>query len=407
MDILLPNDQDGTGRSFDESTIDLLRLVIESGTLTATKGAMTPAFEAEFAAMLGVGHAIACSSGSAAVHSAIAALELEPGDEVITTSITDIGALAPLLYQGLVPVFADVDPMTGNVTAGTVEAVWSERTRAVIATHLFGNPADVPAIRRIAERTGAVVVEDAAQAFLASKDGAVVGTMGHLGAFSFQQGKHITSGEGGVVVTDDADLAHEVRLFVNKSWPYGQPDPDHRKLGLNYRITELQSAVLRAQLHRLPELVAHRARLAERFADGVADLDGVTVVPPEEGDAAVWWRLPLIVDTDVLPGGVDRISAGFRVRGVGAAPRYIGKPAFRCGVFADQRTFGSSSWPFSLARPEAVDYSAERFPGTFAFLDSVVVVPWNEKFTEEHVDLLVESVHDALERPVVPSARTP
>jgi dTDP-4-amino-4,6-dideoxygalactose transaminase len=357
--------------------------------------------------MLGVGHAIACSSGSAAVHSAIAALELEPGDEVITTSITDIGALAPLLYQGLVPVFADVDPMTGNVTAGTVEAVWSERTRAVIATHLFGNPADVPAIRRIAERTGAVVVEDAAQAFLASKDGAVVGTMGHLGAFSFQQGKHITSGEGGVVVTDDADLAHEVRLFVNKSWPYGQPDPDHRKLGLNYRITELQSAVLRAQLHRLPELVAHRARLAERFADGVADLDGVTVVPPEEGDAAVWWRLPLIVDTDVLPGGVDRISAGFRVRGVGAAPRYIGKPAFRCGVFADQRTFGSSSWPFSLARPEAVDYSAERFPGTFAFLDSVVVVPWNEKFTEEHVDLLVESVHDALERPVVPSARTP
>jgi dTDP-4-amino-4,6-dideoxygalactose transaminase len=407
VDILLPNDQDGTGRSFDESTIDLLRLVIESGTLTATKGAMTPALEAEFAAMLGVGHAIACSSGSAAVHSAIAALEFEPGDEVITTAITDIGALAPLLYQGLIPVFADVDPLTGNVTSETVEAVWSERTRAVIATHLFGNPADVPAIRRVAERSGAAVVEDAAQAFLASKDGALVGTMGHLGAFSFQQGKHITSGEGGIVVTDDADLAHEVRLFVNKSWPYGQPDPDHRKLGLNYRITELQSAVLRAQLHRLPELVAHRARLAERFADGVADLDAVTVVPPKEGDAAAWWRLPLMVDNAVLPGGVDRISAGFRARGVGAAPRYIGKPAFRCGVFADQRTFGSSSWPFTLARPEAVDYSAERFPGTFAFLDSVVVVPWNEKFTEEHVDLLVETVYDSLDLSFVSSVRTP
>lgn len=406
-DILLPNDQDGTGRSFDESTIDLLRLVIESGTLTATKGAMTPALEAEFASMLGVGHAIACSSGSAAVHSAIAALELEPGDEVITTAITDIGALSPLLYQGLIPVFADVDPMTGNVTAETIEAAWSERTRAVIVTHLFGNPADVPTIRRIAERSGALVIEDSAQAFLASKDDALVGTMGHLGAFSFQQGKHITSGEGGIVVTDDADLAHEVRLFVNKSWPYGQPDPDHRKLGLNYRITELQSAVLRAQLHRLPALVAHRARLAARFADGVADLDGVTVVLPMEGDAAVWWRLPLMVDNDVLPGGVDRISAGFRARGVGAAPRYIGKPAFRCGVFADQRTFGSSRWPFTLARPQAVDYSEELFPGTFAFLDSVVVVPWNEKFTEEHVDLLLETVHDSLDLSFVPSVRTP
>ncbi len=406
-DILLPNDQDGTGRSFDESTIDLLRLVIESGTLTATKGAMTPALEAEFTSMLGVGHAIACSSGSAAVHSAIAALELEPGDEVITTAITDIGALSPLLYQGLIPVFADVDPMTGNVTAETIEAVWSERTRAVIVTHLFGNPADVPTIRRIAERSGAVVIEDAAQAFLASKGDALVGTMGHLGAFSFQQGKHITSGEGGIVVTDDADLAHEVRLFVNKSWPYGQPDPDHCKLGLNYRITELQSAVLRAQLHRLPALVAHRARLAGRFADGVADLDGVTVVLPVEGDAAVWWRLPLMVDNDVLPGGVDRISAGFRARGVGAAPRYIGKPAFRCGVFADQRTFGSSRWPFTLARPQAVDYSAALFPGTFAFLDSVVVVPWNEKFTEEHVDLLLETVHESLDLLFVPSVRTP
>ena len=388
----MPNDQDASGRSFDESSIDLLREVIASGTLTATKGTMTAQLEAEFASMLGAKHAIACSSGTAAVHSAVAALELEPGDEVITTSVTDMGALAPLLFQGVIPVFADVDPLTGNVTAQTIEAVWSPQTRAVIVTHLFGNPVDVPAVRALADKAGVVVIEDAAQAFLARKAGRYVGTMGSIGCFSFQQGKHITSGEGGIIVTDDDQLDRELRLFVNKSWPYGEPNPDHRKLGLNYRITELQSAVLLAQLKHLHEFVAHRRRMAGRFIEALVGARGIVLPSEAAGDEHVYWRFPLVVDADELPGGVDLIAAGFRARGVGAAPRYIGQPAFRCGVFADRRTLGSSGWPFTLARPEALDYSAERFPGTFAFLDSVVVVPWNERFTLEHVDQLVDIV---------------
>lgn len=390
--IELPNDQDASGRSFDTEVVDLLRLVIDSGTLTATKGQMTPAVERDFAARLGVRHAVACSSGSAAIHAAVAAFDFEPGDEIITTSVTDMGALSPLLYQGLIPVFADVDPASGNITAESVEAVWSERTRAVIVTHLFGNPADVPAIRTLAETRGAVVIEDAAQAFLARKGEHPVGSMGHLGCFSFQQGKHITSGEGGIVVTDDDALAREVRLFINKSWPYGEADPDHRKLGLNYRITELQSAVLRAQVPHLDAFVAHRQALAAQFAAGLADVPGVTPPAPAQGDAHAYWRYPLLIDSKVVPGGVNTIAAAFRARGVAAAPRYIGKPAFRCGIFADRRTLGSSAWPFTLAKPEALDYSVERYPGTFAYLDSVVVVPWNERFTAGHVDLLIDTV---------------
>ena len=218
--------------------------------------------------------------------------------------------------------------------------------------------------------------------------------MGDVGCFSFQQGKHITSGEGGIVVTDDDALAHEVRLFINKSWPYGQPNPDHRKLGLNYRITELQSAVLLAQLPHLPEFVAHRRQLAQQFADGLQGVPGIGVPELDALDEHVYWRYPLIVDTNVLPDGVTALASAFRARGVAAAPRYIGKPAFRCGIFADQRTLGTSGWPFTLARPEALDYSEERFPGTFAYLDSVVIVPWNERFLPEHVDLLIETVRD-------------
>ena len=190
--VALPTDQDASGRSFDQAALLRLAEVLASGTLTATKGALTPEFEKQFAELVGSAHAIACSSGSAAVHAAVASLELEPGAEVITTSVTDMGALAPILYEGLIPVFADVNPLTGNITRETVEAVWSERTRCVIVTHLFGLPADVEGIKQIAEERGARVIEDAAQAFLAHKGGQAVGTLGDLGCFSFQQGKHIT-----------------------------------------------------------------------------------------------------------------------------------------------------------------------------------------------------------------------
>lgn len=390
----LPNDQEASGRSFGEEELEFLRQALNSGTLTATKGSFTPRFEREFAELVGVRHAIACSSGTAAIHSALAVLDLEPGDEVVTTAITDMGALTPILYQGLIPVFADVDPDTGNVTAETISAALSERTRAVIVTHLFGNPVDTDAVRALLAGRDITLVEDAAQSFLATLSDRYVGTLGDIACFSLQQGKHITSGEGGIVVTNDDDLAHETRLFVNKSWPYGVANPDHRKLGLNYRITELQSAVLTAQLKKLADFVAHRQKLAAGLGAVIDDLPGLRSPVVRDNDRSAFWRYTILVDEAVLPGGVSGLAAGLRERGVAAAPRYIGKPAFRCGIFADRKTFGTSSWPLSLARPEALDYSAERFPGTFSYLDRVVVIPWNERFETEHVDYLGSAIRD-------------
>jgi perosamine synthetase len=283
------------------------------------------------------------------------------------------------------------------VSPETVAAALSDRTGAVVVTHLFGNPVDVAAVRAVLP-AGVTVIEDAAQAFLAERDGRSVGSLGDIGCFSFQQGKHITSGEGGIVVTDDDRLAREIRLFVNKSWPYGEPQPDHRKLGLNYRITELQSAVLLAQLPRLPEFVAHRRKLAEALSSGLARIPGMVTPPVAATAEHAFWRYPLVVDGAVVPDGVTRLATRLRATGVPAAPRYIGKPAFRCGVFADRRTLGSSGWPFTLARPEALDYDAARFPGTFAFLDSVLVLPWNERFDETHVDLLLATIGDEVRR---------
>jgi perosamine synthetase len=390
--ITLPSDQEASGRSFGPEEIAQLVKVIESGTLTCTKGTACATLEERFAKLLGAKYAIACASGSAAVHCAIAAIDPEPGDEIITTPITDMGALAPILYQGAIPVFADVDPLTGNITANTIAARLSEKTKAIIVTHLFGNPCEMGPIVDLARQHGLPVLEDCAQAYLARDGGKLVGTHGAIGCFSLQQGKHITTGEGGLCVTDDANLARRIRLFVNKAWGYGDPDPDHYFLALNYRLTELQGAVALAQLEKLVWGVEQRRRMAARLSAQLEGLAGITT-PRSAADAVhVFWRYCLWVDEKAVPGGSPALGGGLKRQGIAAAPRYIQKPAFQCEVFRDQRTFGSSRFPFSLARPEAVDYTPARFPGVFECLRDVLVLPWNERFTEQDVDFIAEAV---------------
>lgn len=394
--LLLPSDQDATGRSLGREELERLRAVLDSGVLTATKGEQTPELEARVAELTGHRFAVACSSGTAAVHTAIAAINPEPGDEIITTSITDIGALTPILYQGAIPVFADVDSATGMVTAQTVAGAVSERTRAIVVTHLFGLPAPVDAIAEVARASEHVVVEDCAQAFLTRRRGRLVGTFGTLACFSTQQGKHLTTGEGGLVVTDDAAMARRTRMFVNKAWPYGEAGPDHEFLALNYRTTELQSAVANAQLDKLAPGVERRRSTVARFGEAVRDIPGIALPMVAPDDFATWWKVPLLVDADLVPGGPRAVAGRLAERGVASAPRYIQKPAFECRIFRDQATFGSSRWPFTLARPEAVDYSPDRFPGTYAYLDRVLVLPWNERYTESHADQIADVLHEVV-----------
>jgi perosamine synthetase len=392
----LPSDQDSSGRNLGEEELAFLQEVIESGTLTATKGRMVKLLAEEFARTLGTRHACACSSGTAAIHAAVAALDPEPGDEIITSPITDMGALAPILYQGAIPVFADVDPRTGNVTANTIAARLSERTKAIVVTHLFGNPCEMGEIMTVADRHRVPVVEDCAQAFLATSGGRTVGTIGAIGCFSLQQGKHVTSGEGGLVVTSDDRLARRVRLFVDKAWGYGDPNPDHYFLALNYRMSELQGAVALGQLGKLEASVNQRQRMAARLTKALDGLPGIETPSVHPENTHVFWRYVLRVDVARIPGGPAALAATLKGYDVASAPRYIQKPAFRCEIFAKQRTFGSSRYPFTLARPEALDYSTERFPGTFAALDAMLVLPWNERYEPPHVDYLAEAIADAV-----------
>ena len=395
--IQLPNDQNSSGRTLGAEEIALLTDAINSGTLTSTKGTFVKALEKEFAQKMGVKYAYACASGSGAVHTAIAAIDPEPGDEVITTSVTDMGALTAILYQSAVPVFADVDPKTWNVTAETIERCISDRTKAIVVTHLFGNPCEMTEIMVLANERGIPVIEDTAQAFMATHKGQPVGTIGSIGCFSLQQGKHITTGEGGIVTTNDDAFARRMFLFVNKAWGYGDPKPDHYFLAPNYRMCELQGAVACAQLPKLDGIVERRQTTANEMTQRLQDLPGVTPPYHSEVNTHVYWKYCLTVDGDVIDGGAVGLAKWLKEnRGIFSAPRYIQKPAFKCQVIAEQRTFGDSRFPFNHARPEALDYSDEKFKGTYEGLEKVLVLPWNEAYTEEHITYIADSIKEAI-----------
>ncbi|MCW6035943.1 DegT/DnrJ/EryC1/StrS family aminotransferase [Spirulina subsalsa FACHB-351] len=395
--VSLPSDQDASGRTLGEAEIRLVAEAINSGTLTGTKGTFVKQLEQEFAQLLGVKYAYSCASGSAAVHVAIAAIDPEPGDEIVTTAITDMGALTPILYQGAIPVFADVDPRTWNVTAASIEQVLSDRTKAIIVTHLFGNPCEMTEIMALAQSRHIPVIEDCAQAFLATHNGQYVGAIGDIGCFSLQQGKHITTGEGGIVTTNDDALARRMFLFINKAWGYGDPQPDHYFLALNYRMSELQGAVAVAQLQKLPEIVQARRTTADQLTEQIQDLPGITPPWLDPRNTHSYWKYCLSVDSAVVPDGALGLAKRLKAeKGIFSAPRYIQKPAFQCEVFREQRTFGNSRFPFTLARPEAIDYSPEKYPGSFAGLEAVLVLPWNERYTIDHVNYIATSLGELL-----------
>ncbi len=390
--ISLPSDQTAQGRTLGDEETQMVAQAIASGTLTSTKGTFVKTLEQEFADSIGAAHAYASSHGTSALHCAYAAIDPEPGDEFITTPITDMGALTPILYQGAIPVFADVDPVTLNMTAESIANRISSRTRAIVVTHLFGNPCDMNPIMELARSKNIPVIEDCAQAFGATYDGKPVGTIGDIGCFSLQQGKHITTGEGGLTVTDNDDYARRIFLFINKAWGYGDTNPDHYFLALNYRMNEVTGAVALGQLRKLDHSVSQRCEMAARLDDLLSDTAGIATPRVSPNAKHTYWKYCLTVDPKVIDGGAVGLAGKLKELGVFSAPRYIQKPAFECQVIAQQRTFGDSRFPFTLARPEAVDYDQALFPGTYQGLEQVLVLPWNERYTHEHVDFLAQAI---------------
>jgi dTDP-4-amino-4,6-dideoxygalactose transaminase len=188
-------------------------------------------------------------------------------------------------------------------------------------------------------------------------------------------------------------------LFINKAWGYGDANPDHYFLALNYRMSELQGAVAVAQLAKLEDVVERRVSAARRLTGQLQGLQpGIETPLVHPTSFHTYWKYCLHVDERIISDGASGMARLLKEKGISSAPRYIQKPAFMCEVFQQQRTFGDSRFPFTLARAEAVDYDRARFPGTFAALDHVLVLPWNERYTDEHVDYIAASIREAAVR---------
>lgn len=398
-ELMIPNDANSSGRSFGSDELKLLEEALERGGLVSQYGQAVPQLEKEFAQWCGgVPYSVAVSSGTAALHCAFAAVDPKPGDEFISTPITDMGGVMPILYQAAIPVFADVDYRTCNVTAETIADRITDRTAAIIVTHLFGRPVDMDPVMELARQRGIPVIEDAAQAFGAKYKGRQVGTIGDIGCFSLQQGKHITCGEGGLVVTHNDQYGDFVRKFHDKGWGFKDPKPDHDFLSLNYRMTELQGAVALAQLRRLDGFVQQRRSMMHRLTEQLADIDGIiTPTDPDEIEH-VYWRYAFRVEKPLIDADLDRISDALRKIGARTAPRYTQRLAFQYKFLSERNMFGGSGFPFvGPQRDGATEpvYDLKAFPGAVEGLERLLCIAVNEKFDEQVVDRIATTIREA------------
>jgi len=380
-----------SGQRYGEAELDLLRQALAQNTLFYAQGKFVYELEARVTELLGVPYVIAASSGTASIHAALMALGLSPGDEVITAPITDMGTLTPILWQGAIPIFADVDERTYCMTPASVEAVLTERTRAVVAVHLWGNACDVTGLGRLCEARGIALVEDCAQAWGCEWEGAPIGTRGVIGCFSLNEFKHISCGDGGVMVTSDESLARKLRLATDKAYNR-EPGAAMRNptfLAGNYRMTELQGAVALAQLGKLADIVERRRLWCEALSERLTGLEGVLPPLPTPGCNPSWWFYMLRIAPATLGVDADEFAAGLVAEGIPASAHYIGQGVYTYPVFTQHSAFERGPHPY-----QAVDYTQVRCPGAERVLATGVMLPSKEWFGQAEL----EDTARALER---------
>ena len=394
----LPNFNNAAGRTFGPEEEALVVEALRSGCLSRNGGSQVKALEREFASALGLPHAVACSSGTSAVHLTLAALDLEPGDEVIVPPITDIGSILPILWQNAIPVFADVDSRTMLLDPASVAERLSPRTRAIIAVHLAGTPCPIDELAAIARQHNVILIEDCSQAYWADYKGRLVGTLGDLACFSLQQSKHMTCGEGGLIVTHNEAYANRALLFADKAWPRDSGELGSKRflfLSQNYRMNELSGAVARAQLTKVAATVERRRRSAELLTENIAGLPGVFAPDIPEGTASAYWLYMLQIGED---SGTTALEFGNSLvaEGVPAWVRYIVDPLYLSPVFSGPNTYGHSGYPFN-AFPHQ-DYSRGLCPNAELALSRTIAIHWNENYTPEHIRQFSDAIHKVAKR---------
>jgi perosamine synthetase len=347
----------------------------------SSRGPFVTRFERAFAREAGCAYAVACANGTVALHLAVAGLGLGPGDEVIVPAFTMIATANAVRYTGAEVVLVDAEPVHGNIDPERVEAAITPRTRAIIAVHIYGHPADMRRLSAIAAVHGLALIEDAAEAHGAELDGRRVGGLGRAGTFSFYANKIVTSGEGGMVTTNDAALERVLRRLRDHAF-----DPArhfwHEYLGFNYRMTNLQAAVGLAQTERLDEVVAARRRVRALYDARLRALPGLALPREDPCARSVFWMYALRVGAAF---GVSRDELRRRL-----AERGIETRSFFVPIHAQPIYFGR--------------FRGQRFPVAEALCREGLYLPTSEALGEDDIDWIAGEIADIQRRARPPAA---
>lgn len=370
-------------QSVDEADIAAVAEVLRSDWLTT--GPKVGEFEEVFAAAVGAKFAVSFSSGTAALHGAAYAAGLGSGDEAVTTPMTFCATVNCVLYQGARPVFADVCGDTLNLDPERVRAALSPRTKAILPVDYAGHAADLEALMSLAEERGLTVIEDASHALGGEYKGQRVGAIAHLTTFSLHPVKHVTTGEGGVVTTNRADLAETLRRFRNhgissdarQRQSAGQWQYEMVLLGMNYRLPDINCALGLSQMKRLPENVARRREIAAAYKKRLAGLPGLILPTTREGVNPAWHLYPVRVDASALTVGRAEVFRALRAENLGVNVHYI--PVHLHPYYRER--FG---------------YQGGEYPVAEAAYEQLISLPMFHAMTDEDVEDVVRAVGKVL-----------
>ena len=387
----------GTGKRFGKEELLQLEEALEQNTLFYWYGKKVNQFTRKFADMYGARYCVATSSCTAAIHVALGAVGVTAGDEVITTAITDMGTVIGILYQNAIPVFADLQPHTYNPDPKSIASKITDKTKAIIVVHLAGNAADMEPIMEIARRHGIMVIEDCAQSYLSDYKGKLAGTFGDIGCFSTNDFKHISTGDGGMVIMNDEESYHKALRFADKNYDRLSDDPAASRkiayLAPNYRMTELQGAVGIAQLDRLAWICAQRNRYGDGLTAGIRDLPGICVPEVAEGNKSTYWFYMLRINEKEAGLSRDEFCKALQAEGVGCSAGYIPTCVYEYDLFKNKNAYDGTDCPFGCRYyGRDIEYKKGLCPVSEEILETAVRLTVDEFYTREDLREVIAAI---------------
>ncbi|WP_257348953.1 DegT/DnrJ/EryC1/StrS family aminotransferase [Pseudalkalibacillus decolorationis] len=384
----------GTGRRFGFEEGKELLEALEQNTLFYHAGNKVKTFLNNFNELYGVKYSVAASSGTAAIHVALGVSGVTVGDEVITSPITDQGTLIGILYQNAIPVFADLDPNSYNLSPESVEEKITDRTKAIVVVHLAGNPVDMDPIMEIATKYRLKVIEDCAQSYMAKYEGKLVGTIGDYGCFSTNDFKHISTGDGGMVTinSNDEDDFKTAHAFADKNYQrFGtNVQRELNYLAPNYRMTELQGAVGIAQLKKLPFICEKRTKHGDEISMGIKDLKGIYSHKVNKNDTCTYWFYMFRIDEESFSCSRNEFAEALRAEGIPASAGYIPQVVYLNGLFQNKQAYINSHFPFELS---STVYKKGLCPEAEKILLTSIRIPVSEFYTDDDIRDIVNAIH--------------